>query len=293
MRVFVSKVLYFFKETLRGIGRHKSLTAATLVSTVASLLIFGVILLITANVQLAADQLEQRKGIVVFIGEEVQGERLAYLRTEIEKIPEVASVTFVSKEEALEEFRRSLGTEEFLEAMDANPLPASFDVALKGGQRGADVLQGVASRIESLRGVEEVSFGGQWVVRLDKLLGTLAILNVIVGGIVGLAVAFIVANTVRLTVLARRESIEIMKVVGARVGFIKIPFVLEGMFHTLLSAALALGLLYIAYSVVSYRLPDIAFLPPFFLGLFVVWGFVSGLVGTQFSLREVLSRKRR
>lgn len=293
MRASLSKLLYFLKETLRGIGRHKSLTAATLISTVASLLIFGVILLVTANVQLAAEQLEQRKGIVAFIEEGVRGERLSYLKSQIEEIAEVEAVTFVSKEEALEEFRRSLGTEEFLEAMDSNPLPASFDVTLKGGQRGADVLERVASQIGRLRGIEEVSFGGQWVARLDKLLRTLAILNVVVGAIVGLAVAFIVANTVRLTVLARRESIEIMKVVGARFGFIKIPFVLEGMLHTLLSAGLALGLLYVAYTVVGYRLPDIAFLPPLFVGLFVVWGLVSGLVGTQFSLREVLSSKRK
>ncbi len=293
MRVLLSKTLYFFRETLRGIGRHKSLTAATLVSTVASLLIFGLVLLVTANVQLAAEQLEKRKGIVVFIEEEVRGEKLAYLESQIEEIPEVEAVKFISKEEALEEFRQSLGTEEFLEAIDSNPLPASFDVTLKGGQRGAEVLERVASRIGGFRGVEEVSFGGQWAVRLDRLLKTLTILNIIVGCIVGLAVAFIVANTVRLTVLARRESLEIMKVVGARVGFIKVPFVLEGMFHTLLSAALALGLLYAGYSVVGYRLPDVAFLPPLFIGLFVAWGLISGLLGTQFSLREVLSRKRK
>ncbi|KPJ61188.1 MAG: hypothetical protein AMJ46_02430 [Latescibacteria bacterium DG_63] len=292
MKAFLSKVLYFLKETVRGVGRHKSLSAATLVSTVASLLIFGVVLLVTANVRLAADQLERRKGIVAFIEEGISGERLAYLQSEIEKIPEVEAVTYVSKEEALEEFRQSLGTEEFLEAIDSNPLPASFDVTLKGGQRGADVLERVATLIEDMRSIEEVSFGGQWAARLDRLLRTLAILNVIVGVIVGIAVAFIVANTVRLTVLARKESIQIMKVVGATVGFIRIPFVLEGMLHTFLSAALALGLLYVAYSVVGYRLRDIAFLPPLFVGLFVVWGLVAGVVGTHFSLREVLSKSR-
>lgn len=292
MKASVSKMLYFLKETVRGIGRHKSLSAATLISTVASLLIFGIVLLVTANVQLASEQLEKRKGIVAFIEEGVSGERLAFLKSEIEEIPEVDAVTFVTKEEALEEFRRSLGTEEFLEALDSNPLPASFDVKLKGGRRGADVLERVASLIGELRGIEEVSFGGTWAARLDKLLRTLAILNVIVGAIVGLAVAFIVANTVRLTVIARKESIGIMKIVGAKVAFIRIPFVLEGMLHTLISATVALGLLYVAYQIVGYRLPDIVFLPPVFVGLFVLWGLVSGIVGTHFSLREVLREKR-
>ncbi|UCF78238.1 MAG: ABC transporter permease [Candidatus Eiseniibacteriota bacterium] len=291
MKASLSKVFYFLKETLRGIGRHKSLSAATLISTVASLLIFGVILLVTANVQRAADQLEKRKGIVAFIEEGVSGERLEYLKSRIEEIPEVESVTFVSKEDALEEFRRSLGTEEFLEALGTNPLPASFDVALKEGRRAAEVLEKVSSVIGGLKGVEEVSYGGTWAARLDRLLRTLAVFNVMVGVIVGLAVAFIVANTVRLTVLARRESIEIMKVVGARAGFIKVPFVLEGMLHTLISAVVALILLYVAHEAVSFRLPDIIFLPPLFVTLFVTWGLISGVVGTQLSLKEVL-RKR-
>jgi cell division transport system permease protein len=291
MRASFSKLLYFLKETVRGIGRHKALSVATLISTVASLLILGVILLVTANVQIASEQLERRKGIVAFVEEGISDERLSYLKSEIERMSEVDEVEFVSKESALEEFRQALGREELLEAMDSNPLPASFDVALKGGQRGADVLERVAQRIENLKGIEEVSYGGPWVVRLDRLLRTLAVLNIIVGVIVGLAVAFIVANTVRLTVLARRESIDIMKVVGARVWFIKVPFVLEGMLHTLISALVALGLLYVAYRAVSYRLPDIAFLPGLFMGVFVLWGLVAGLAGTQFSLREVLSRK--
>ena len=292
MRAFVSKLFYFLKETLQGLGRHKSLSVATLVSNVATFLVFGVILLLTANVRLVAKHLEERKGIVAFVEEGVSQERLGYLKSEIEKLPQVETASFVSKEEALEEFRKSLGREDILDALGTNPLPASFEVRLKPKQRSVEEIEEAANFIGNLQGIEEVSFGGKWTVSLDRILRTLTILNIVIGCIVGLAVAFIVANTVRLTVLARKESIEIMKVVGATHNFIRIPFLLEGILHTTTSALVALVILYFGHKAMSYRLPDVAFLSPLLVALFIVVGLGAGIVGTHFSINEVLREKR-
>jgi len=292
MPTFTSEMLYFLRETLQGLGRHKSLSAATLVSNVATFLVFSVILLVTANVRFVAKQLEERKGIVAFIEEGVSHERIGYLKLEIEKLPQVETVTLVSKEQALEEFRKSLGREEILDALGTNPLPASFDVKLREKQRSVEELEKVANFIGNLQGIEEVSFGGEWTMSLERILRTLTILNIIIGSIVGLAVAFIVANTVRLTVLARKESIEIMKVVGATRNFIRIPFLLEGILHTSVSALVALAILYFGHSALSHRLPDVAFLSPSLVALFIAVGLGAGIVGTHFSINEVLREKR-
>jgi len=292
MPAFTSEIFYFLRETLQGLGRHKSLSAATLVSNVATFLVFGVILLVTANVRFVAKQLEERKGIVAFIQEGVSQQRADYLKSEIEKLPQVETVTFVSKEEALEEFRKSLGKEELLDALGSNPLPASFDVRLRQKQRSVEKIEEVADFIGNLQGIEEVSFGGEWTLSLDRILRTLTILNIIIGSIVGLAVTFIVANTVRLTVLARKDSIEIMKVVGATRNFIRTPFLLEGILHTSFSALLALAILYFAHNAMSDRLPDVAFLSPLLIVLFVVVGLGAGIVGTHFSINEVLREKK-
>jgi len=292
MRSLASELLYFLKETLQGLARHKSLSAATLVSNVATFLVLGVILVVTSNVRLVAKQLEERKGIVAFIEDGISRERIGYLESEIRKLPQVEAVTFVSKEEALEDFRKSLGREEILDALGTNPLPASFDVKLKQKQRSVQELEQVADFIGNLQGIEEVSFGGKWTLSLDRILRMLTVLNIVIGCIVAVAVAFIVANTVRLTVLARKESIEIMKVVGATRNFVRIPFLLEGILHTLASAAIALVILYFAHRALSQRLPDVAFLSPALILIFMAVGLGAGIAGTHFSINEVLREKR-
>ena len=288
MQNFLSRARYFLGETVQGFVRQKSLTAATLVSTAASLMVFGIVLLVTANVQLVSSQLELRKGVVAFIEDGVSEGQLDYMRTQMATLPEIESVTFVSKEEALEQIRKSLGQDEVLDALGSNPLPASFEIKLKAGQRDAEALERVAAFIGNLKGIEEVSYGGPWALRLDQLLRSLTVLNIIIGAIVGLAVAFVVANVVRLAVLARKEGIAIMRVVGATSHFVRTPFLLEGLFHTILSSVIALGLLYAVHRVIAQRLPDIAFLSPALIGIFILVGVGAGMVGTLFTLHEVL-----
>ncbi len=291
MQAFLSRAAFFLGETLRGLVRQKSLAAATLVSTSASMLVFGTVLLVTANVQSVSSRLEQRKGILVFLEEGLTAGQVEYIRSEIGDLPEVEELKFVSKEQALEQFRESLGGDELLEALGTNPLPSSFEITLKAGQRGAEELERVANVIGGLTGVEEVSYGGTWTLRLDRLLKSLTALNLVVGLIVGLAVAFIVANVVRLTVLARKEGIEIMKIVGATRHFVRIPFLLEGFLLTLVAALAALTVLYAMHGFAADKLPDVVFMPPSFVGLFVLVGVGSGLVGSHLTLYQVLRQK--
>jgi cell division transport system permease protein len=288
MQNLLTRARFFLGETLQGLVRQKSLTAATLVSTSASLVVFGVVLLVTANVQLVSGQLESRKGVVAFIEDGVSQGQLDYLKAQMGALPEIESITFVSKEEALEQFRKSLGEEEVLDALGSNPLPASFEIKLKAGQRDAEALERISAFVGNLKGIEEVSYGGPWALRLDRLLRSLTVLNIIIGAVVGLAVAFVVANVVRLAVLARKEGIAIMRVVGATGSFVRTPFLLEGLLLTVLSALIALGLLYAVQRVFAQKLPDIAFLSPALMGIFVLVAVGAGMVGTLFTLYEVL-----
>ncbi len=288
MKNSLGRARFFLGETLQGFVRQKSLTAATLVSTAASLVVFGIVLLVTANVHLVASQLELRKGVVAFIEDGVSDAQVDYMRSQMATLPEIESVTFVSKEEALEQFRKSLGQDEVLDALGTNPLPASFEVKLKPGQRDAESLERVAAFIGNLKGIEEVSYGGPWALRLDRLLRSLTLLNIIIGAVVGLAVAFVVANVVRLAVLARKDGIAVMRVVGATGSFVRTPFLLEGLILTILSALIALGLLYAVHGVITQRLPDVAFLSPALVGIFILVAVGAGMIGTLFTLYEVL-----
>jgi cell division transport system permease protein len=190
--------------------------------------------------------------------------------------------TYVSKQQAWDEFARELGGDELLKAVGENPLPASIRLRLRpqylhfaAMERIADVLAG-----ESV--VEEVRFGGEWVRRLDRFTAGLTTINLAVALVVALGVLLVVANTIRLTVVARRELLRILALVGAGPGFLRAPLVIEGVLVATLAAVLALALLAGVWIGLDGRPFPLVFLPwPWaasFVGVAAVLGFAGSLL---------------
>jgi cell division transport system permease protein len=157
----------------------------------------------------------------------------------------VRDVTYLSKKEALTDFRRKIrGQESLLEGLKTNPLPASFQLRIREQYQTADALGHLAASLKRIEGVEDVLYGQEWVERLTSLIEVMKILGIVIGGVLAVASLFIVANTIRMAVYARAQEIEIMRLVGATRAYIQIPLILEGALQGGLGAALALGLLY-------------------------------------------------
>jgi cell division transport system permease protein len=282
--------LYLAREGLSSARRHPALTIAAIVSISASLLVFAITLLITSNIERSARSLDSRRVIDVYLAEDTDEGQRAEIESGLRAISGVSGIRFVSKEEALEAFRADIGRYDLVEALGFNPLPASFRLELAPGVATAIRMKEIASAAAEIASVEDVRFGGDWIARLDAALLTLRLAELATAILVGLAVAFAVHSTIRLTVLARREMIEIMSVVGATGAYIRMPFLVEGVAQALVAAGGTLLVLRLLVANFSTRLigVEVHFLTASEVMGFFAFAVLLGMLGAMWSLGDVI-----
>ena len=286
---------YFVAEAVKSM-RLNGLMSIASVSTVAlSLLILGTFLMMVLNLNHLASALESQVEISVYLQDGLADRPMREVGTRITQIPGVTEVMFVSKEEALVKFKKRLGEQQsLLTALgDSNPLPNAFEVKVAKPEQ----VKAVAQAIGQLSGIENAKFGQEVVEKLFQLTQLIRIFGLVLIVFLAFAALFIISNTIRITVFARRREIGIMKYVGATDWFIRWPFVLEGMILGFGGALIAVLLLDQSYSLLTKQVyQSMAFLPlipryPFVteISLFLlVAGTVIGALGSTISLRKFL-----
>jgi len=201
------------------------------------------------------------------------------------------TTTYVSKDQAWKEFKEQIGDPVLLEAVGANPLPASLRVQLRPELMNASSMEDAARQVAQFTEVEDVRYGAEWVRRLDELGASLRRGTLAVAVLVALAIVFVIYNTLRLTVLARRHQVEIMSRLGATDRFIATPFILEAMFETAIAALLALGVLVTFQQAVVAQVVGVVFLPPLgalaFLASAVALAWLASMIALSRVLRAV------
>jgi cell division transport system permease protein len=268
------------------------MSVACIIIMTCSLLILGIFLLATANLREVLKFAHGKVEIVAFLENDVSEAAVDSLLMEIEAIPFIEDIRYVAPDTALERLRDEFGTRSYiLDALDENPLPASLEITLKPQYRLKDRVIGVAERIGKLRGVEDISYGRGWITVLEKMVRIFAVVDIIVGLIVGIAAVVTVSYTVRLTLFARRETLALLKLVGATDLFVMAPFLIEGMIHGAASVGLSLLVLYAGYRAVDVRIPQTVFMPWGMIGFFVIFGVVVAVIGSWVSLRSFLEEK--
>ena len=288
------RVLKSFRELL---WTH-ILTSGTMAMT---LFIFGGFLLIQDNLHGLVKGWGDQIQIFAYLENRLTAAEVAPLVSRLSAYPEVESVRFVSQGEAWQNFKKSLGSQSgVLEGLSADILPASLEIALKAGDRSHDSLAGVAERLRAEKGVSEVEYPEEWTERFSLLLLGIQWAKWVLGGFLVAATLLIVGNTVKLAILARREEIEIMQLVGAPAGLIQAPFVIEGMIQGLFGASLSLIFLWLLFLFLSSQLPltlgiftgaaQLRFLELQSLSLLLFLGWAMGAVGSLLSLRRFLQR---
>ncbi|MEE8134146.1 MAG: FtsX-like permease family protein, partial [Gemmatimonadales bacterium] len=175
------------------------------------------------------------------------------------------------------------------EDLAQNPLPASLEIRLKPGFRESEHATNVATRLQGFRFAEDVRFGRDWIEKLDRLRNVAAMVGLSVGLGFMAAAAIIIGTTIRMTVLARRREIQIMRLVGATDGFVRRPFLLDGAVKGALGGVFAMLLNYAAYIAVSRALFTAEFFTAGQAGLFVLFGSVLGLAASAVSVGRHLS----
>lgn len=284
--------MYVLKQALSGIRRAGFMSVASVLITTFSLLILGIFLLATANLREVLRFAHEKVEIVAFLEEGLTAGGLDSLEAELDAIPFIENKTYVSPGNALDKLRTEFGTRSFLlDALDENPMPASYEITLKPQYRLRDRVISVAQRVGKLPGVEDVSYGRGWIARLEKLVRMLALIDICVGLVVGVASIVTVSYTVRLTLFARKEHIRVLKLVGATDWFVMLPFLLEGVIHGLISVVVSLFIVYGAYRVVEVRIPQAVFMPLGMILFFAIFGVLAAVLGSWLSLKTFLRAK--
>lgn len=284
--------LYIFDEAFRTVRRHKGLTSISVIIMSLSLLMLAVFLLATDNVLRLVSQAQDEMQLYVYLEDSMGAGEVERLHGLILSQDEVSSVTFVSREEALTDFRDQLGPDaDMLSALRTNPLPNSFWVRPRTEFKNRDAMVVLAARIEEMKGVDEVRYGREFLDKFASIVTGIYTVDVVVGFIVILSAVFIIANAVRLTVISRRKTIEILKLVGATNPFIVAPFIIEGAFQGGVAAVLSLLLLRIVTEISSNVISDITFFSLEKSLVFAAVCVVIGAIGSFMALRRYLEMR--
>ncbi|MBO5244779.1 MAG: permease-like cell division protein FtsX [Selenomonadales bacterium] len=291
----IRTIFYLMKEAFVSLKRNALMSFASISTVAISFLILGAFGILGVNMGYMVSALETQVEVTAYMQDEVQAEALTAAEAQIRAVNGVSEVTFVTKAEALERFRERLGEQaSMLEALDdQNPLPNSFEIKVSD----PEYVKTVAETIGQMQGVESVKYGREIVDKLFQMTKMLRIVGIVLLGFLVFATLFIISNTIRLTVFARRKEIGIMKYVGATNAFIRLPFLLEGMILGLIGSSLAAGALYYAYAALLYEAHQmLAFLylvphDPFIFiigGILIVSGTLIGAIGSAISLSRYM-----
>lgn len=257
----------------------------TSLTMAGALIVLGIFGLLTLNLNKLVESLRSRIEVEVFVDMSKSEADLKELRRAMEKVTGIASVRYVSREEAIEVFRREFG-KEFIDLLKSNPLPASFHVTLQKAHQNSLAAQRIANQLQALPGVDEVVYRRDLVQLMDKYVGFAIAIDVLVGLVIGLGAFFVVINHVRLVVFAKRRVLETMQLVGANRAFITVPFLLQGLVHGLIGAGLAILFFYLAFRFVLLPYHELLSLPSLFYPALGALGVLLGLFAAYIGVRR-------
>jgi cell division transport system permease protein len=280
---------YVIDEAVTMLNRRKAANVVSIVIMGLSLLILVVFILVTINAQAVIDRAGEEARVYVYLrdGHDAQASREIQMR--LLGLAGVEEVVFVSREEALSSFRASLGdAQDMIDALESNPLPDAFRVKVRPTHVRSDRLEALARDIGAWSGIDEVRYGQQWLKRGEALVRGFYVADLCIGVIILLSVVFVIANTVRLTVISRRRTIEIAKLIGATSAYIRIPFLIEGALQGAVASALAVGFAAIIHAVSRQYLPGLLFLRGEAIAAFIVFCIVLGAIVSFGAMRRFL-----
>ena len=286
-------MIYILQEALKGFFKNKSMSLITVGIITISIFIFGLFIAGTANllnvIRLAEDRIE----MIVYLNDNLDSNGIKLLNEQISTILGVQETEFVSKEQALENFKKDMSENSpLLSAFESNPLPASIKVTVSMAYKTPDYLRDISEKIKLFGGVEDIDYGSEWIDDLDRLIKILFFIDIILGIIITLSSVFVVFNTIRLTVYARKEQIDIMDLVGATETYIELPYIIEGVTHGFFGSAISTVILFSLVSFISTKIPNVIFLNSSLVFFLILFGMILGFTGSFMSVKQCMTEIR-
>jgi len=287
---------YPILRALRNMKQSPFLCVATVGTVAATLTILALFVLILINLQALTGRWSQDVQVRAYLDNPLKGSETKEKADALKKLEGVEDVVFVSREKAYSRMRQRLESADLLDGLSPEVLPVSFEIALEDERRSRRSIEALVPQIQSLLPEADIRYGQQWLERFESFVRMFSAGALVLGSFLLFATLFIVSNTIRLTLYARKDELDIMALVGATPFFIKAPFLLEGALQGALGAILSLagvfalfhgvfreGLGSLLFSVGSY---EIHYLPGNYQLAILGSGVLLGLFGSLSSLRK-------
>lgn len=287
---------FFLREAFKNIRLNLLMSVTAVTTTFICILVLGAGLLVSAHVEGIIGSVREEVSVEAFFAPDAKQQKIEEVRRSVEAYPEVSGVTYVSKKEALAEFRKTFEDQpEIYEDMNSDFLPASLKIQLNDSEN-ADA---VARKLERQEGfaAKDLSYPQQTINRLNDVTGYM------IWGLYGATALFLISsillisNAIRLSIFARRKEIEVMKLVGASDSFVRTPFVFEGLVQGLIGASLAaLAVIWLNFLFVDWSREALPFVPIasgavdtiLILAVLVAVGVAIGVIGSFLSVTRFL-----
>ncbi|GMV04854.1 MAG: cell division protein FtsX [Gemmatimonadota bacterium] len=281
--------MYAVREALAAFRRAPVLTGLSAAMVGAAIFVVGLFGLATYNLRLALASIEERVEVVVYLRDDARQSEIDLVQREMAEMGEVARVRYVSKREALERAQQDLPEfSDLFSGVEVNPLPQSLEVELRPGARNQEVVERVSQAAGAYPFVEDVRYGREWVDKLFTLRRVGAVTTAVMGAAFLLVAALIIGTALRIAIFARRDEIYIMRLVGAKNGFIRLPFLLEGAMSGFLGGLLAWLLTYLVYRGVYAFLFAVAWVPASWIFGAILSGMLFGVMASGLAIRRHL-----
>jgi len=295
----IEKIKFFLTVTGNNLWQFRTRNIFSVTIICLSFLTVGIFLSLSNNLRATARELSNNMTVALFLDKNMSASDVDALRQEVGKPAFVESARKVTPEVALEKFRRSFPElADIVTGLKANPFPASIELKVNSKASASGEIVAFVDSMKTRPGVTDVQFNQDWVEKMQGFSRLAGAIGAFMGGILLLTSFFIISNVVKLNVFARKNEIEILRLVGATNIFIRIPFWLEGITLGLLGSLLSLGLLFVVINLfpiylgsslgalqelLRFRFPDLAQAGGLLLG-----GAATGFVGSASSVSKFL-----
>lgn len=298
MKVKYNILTYLIGEGFSNVFKNRKQAIISISMMCITMLIFGIFFVIAENINHFVDEVEGEQGIQVYMKKNVTDEQIQTLKQQLLAIDGINTVEFVSQADALQEVKDKFGDKaSLLEGRDESIFPVSYIITLTDLSKSSEIQE----QISKLDNVGEIRSSNETISTLVRIARGIRIATYVISICLIVFAIFIITNTIKLTVHARRREISIMKYVGATNGFIRWPFAVEGIIIGLISGAISIALLYGVYSLALSNDSFLSFISKMGLTLlhfsdmftliilvYLVLGIVVGVLGSTISMRKYL-----
>ncbi|MCX7877447.1 MAG: ABC transporter permease [Ignavibacteria bacterium] len=282
---------YYFREFIRYLKTAKSAVFTSVIVIAIAVLLLGIYLTISINSVKLLKLIRDKVEIDAYLTDGLSQGDISRLISEIKTIGGVKNVTYISKEDAAKFFAEDFG-EDILDVFDYNPLPASLKISLYDEYKTIDRIEKIKSEIQKLRGIDDIVYAHKNLEIIERNARSLVFLNLSLLVVIAFSSVFLAGNTIRLMIEAKKETINIMKLIGASKETIRTPFIMEGLFQGFTGSLLAVLILhlFLSYFYSTYTNTDFSFsvVDTKFIILLIVFGSLLGVIGSAFSIRKHL-----